>query len=185
MTSRWFFYTDINTVSTKVSLAIGGQYNVNIHFTYAGKYYSFTTIRNWKYTGETQIDSFDTFSFFMLRHYQYTENSPFGSFQKEDGKVVIERIPLNMIRYACVDIFRVWEEIVLRYPNDFGIYCSIHKDSVPDDYESFIHKITCNALLDSKFELNEKYYPRIVCEHEFKKDVLDGFQKIRPQYEDM
>ncbi len=171
---KGFFYTFLNEVNTKITIEITKCYNVYIWFVFDSQPYKFT-ITTWrKLVGS---DSFDVFARMMLERYKF-EKHPFGSIVKNNNTVTITWDIVNMIVYSVFDVFRYIDIIMLKYTNEMNEYCSTHQHDPIGNYEEYIHSIACECLLDSKFSVRQKCYPKMGYDEEYDASFLEKVNKI-------
>lgn len=187
------FTTKIARNDTKVNLKILNNYEVKATFTSRGQEYTFKMLR-WKEENKKPISSFNKFAQLLLERFGDTSDN-FGKVTTDGSTQTIEitkEQTINILKYACVDVFMCAEEIIVAHRRSLLDYCVYHIErEVADTYEKYIHLVACNCLVHSNFLAPSVTFPEVeffsseadyedakmkkfkICEEDSESDFLD------------
>ena len=163
------FSTKIATIQTKVDFKILNSYEVKATFTSHGEEYIFTMNR-WKKPKEktkkpiSTVSTFSKFADLVLERFGDTSDK-FGSVKVVGSAKTIdigEEQVINILKYACVDVFICAEEIIVSHRRSLLDYCIYHRErEIADTYERYIHLVACHCLVQSNYLAPTTKFPEV------------------------
>ena len=157
------FSTKIATKDTTVRFKIYESYKVKAKFNSHGDSYTFN-MNHWmksKDNLKNATSSYNKFSRLVLERYGDTTEDFGGLVRVHSGAANDPFVPfqsqpqiLNMLKYACYDVFVCAEEIITSYRRALLSYCIYQREKMNGEavtYEQYIHSVACHCLVQSNY----------------------------------
>ena len=151
------FRAKIATIDTAVTFTIMKNYEVKADFCSHGENYQFN-MKLWKKTNQGTKNPYSSFDYFYTLFMERYGDTPdnFGTYKtSEEGPKVkrTEENVVNVLKYACYEVFLCAEEIINTHRRSLLDYCIYfrEKNSQIDTYEMYIHLVACHCLVHCNF----------------------------------